>query len=68
MTPKIDQATADKIRKLYRDGIPNKILAWRFGLAKSTISMIVNGRTWSCDRPSPTPTPGDGTDSYSMKV
>ena len=30
MTPKIDQATADKIRKLYRDGIPNKILAWRF--------------------------------------
>jgi len=47
MQPKIDQQTADLIRQLRREkGTPLKILAWQFGLKKSTVSMIVTGRTW----------------------
>ena len=47
MIPKIDQPTADLIRKLRReDNIPVKILAWRFGVAKSTISAIINDLIW----------------------
>jgi len=44
---KIDQKTADLIRQLRREkGTPLKILAWQFGLQKSTVSMIVSGRIW----------------------
>ena len=47
MIPKIDQPTADLIRKLRREeNIPVKILAWRFGVAKSTISAIINDLIW----------------------
>jgi hypothetical protein len=60
VSAKIDLPTAETIRRLYRAGTPGKILAWRFGLNKSTISMIVNDRIWSSAPPSPTPGPGDG--------
>jgi hypothetical protein len=55
MIPKINQQTADLIRKLRReDNIPVKILAWRFGVAKSTISAIINELTWR-DHDTPPP-------------
>jgi hypothetical protein len=58
MLPKIDQPTADLIRKLRReDGIPVKILAWRFGVAKSTISAIINDLTWRNEDTCPDCTP-----------
>jgi len=43
---KITQDIADEIRKLSRDGASNRQLRERYGLAKATISYIVNFRTW----------------------
>jgi DNA invertase Pin-like site-specific DNA recombinase len=50
MRPKIDQEKADLIRQLYRAGTPGKILAYQFGLNKSTVSMIVNNKIWQGQR------------------
>lgn len=46
MRRKIDQETADRIRELFRDGAPGKVLAHQFGIGKSTVSMIVNNLIW----------------------
>lgn len=43
---KIDQATADQMRIEYRDGATNRELREKYGLAKATVSYIVNGKTW----------------------
>lgn len=43
---KIDQATAIKIRSEFQSGMTNRKLREKYGLAKATISYIVNGRTW----------------------
>lgn len=49
MKPKIDFQIAELIRKRYRQGVPGKILAYRYGLTKSSISYIVNNRSWTAN-------------------
>jgi rod shape-determining protein MreB len=44
---KIDQAIADQMRAEYDAGATNRELRTKYGLAKATVSYIVNGRTWS---------------------
>jgi len=44
---KINPEIAAKIRKLANDGLTNRELREKFKLAKSTISYVVNSRTWN---------------------
>jgi hypothetical protein len=46
---KINYEVADQIRKDQLSGMTNKELRERYGLAKSTISYIVNGKTWTSE-------------------
>lgn len=43
---KIDQATAEQMRAEYLAGATNCDLRQKYGLAKATVSYIINGRTW----------------------
>jgi len=43
---KINQETAEIIRKESEEGATNKELRQKYGLAKATISYIINLRTW----------------------
>lgn len=43
---KIDQAIAEQMRAEYVAGATNRELRKKYGLAKATVSYIVNGRTW----------------------
>jgi hypothetical protein len=43
---KIDQETAEQMRIEYSAGATNRELRQKYGLAKATVSYIVNGRTW----------------------
>jgi hypothetical protein len=43
---KINQETAEKIRREYACGSSNRELRYKYGLAKATISYIVNRKTW----------------------
>jgi len=43
---KIDQKTADQMRAEYTAGATNRQLGEKYCLAKTTVSYIVNGRTW----------------------
>jgi len=78
MKPKLNQETAARIRALYRTGVPGKILAHRFDIAGSTVSMIIRNRTWKdpawqaelslFDPRSPTRSPGAGIAFWCGKV
>lgn len=43
---KINQETAERMRAEYRAGATNRQLREKYGLAKATVSYLVNGRTW----------------------
>lgn len=43
---KLANSDIPKIRKLSQDGLSNQQIAERFHVSRSTISMIVNGKTW----------------------
>ena len=47
---KVDQATAEKMRDEYSAGATNRELREKYGLAKATVSYIVNGKTWRSER------------------
>jgi hypothetical protein len=47
MPVKIDRQIAEEIRTLVREGMTQKEASYRFGLAKSTVSMIVANKIWS---------------------
>lgn len=47
MTPKLTQALADEIREVYAaGGVAYPQLQARYGVARSTISRIINGHIW----------------------
>jgi hypothetical protein len=50
---KIDQATAEEMRAEYVAGATNRDLRERYGLAKATVSYIINGRTWKSSQAIP---------------
>jgi len=78
MRPKLNQMSVRIIRDLYRAGASGKDLAFLYGVSKSTISGLINNKTWkdsrwqaellSFDPRSPTRSPGAGTASYSTKA
>jgi len=43
---KIDEHTANKIRILSSNGIPYSVICEKFGICKSTVSYVVNKKTW----------------------
>jgi transcriptional regulator with XRE-family HTH domain len=45
--PKLSLQQAEQIRIRFKNGITGKQLAYEYGVARSTISMIVNKRTWT---------------------
>lgn len=46
MRPKINLQKAEEIRVRFRQGEPGKVLAYEFGIQKSTVSAIVNDKIW----------------------
>jgi DNA-binding NarL/FixJ family response regulator len=46
MPVKIDRQIAEEIRALVRQGVTQKEIAYRVGLSKSTVSMIVANKVW----------------------
>jgi hypothetical protein len=46
MPVKIDRQKAEEIRELVRQGVTQKEVSYRTGLAKSTVSMIVANKVW----------------------
>jgi len=47
MPIKIDRQIAEEIRALVREGMTQKEAAYRVGLSKSAVSMIVANKVWS---------------------
>ena len=47
MPVKIDRQIAEEIRALVREGMTQKEVAYRVGLSKSAVSMIVANKVWS---------------------
>jgi len=48
MRTKLNYETAQTIRERAGDGEMQKILAYEYGVTKSTISMIITGKIWQC--------------------
>jgi hypothetical protein len=49
MVPKLDLDAARQIRERYAAGETGKVLAYKYGVSKSTISMVVKQRIWRDD-------------------
>jgi dTDP-4-dehydrorhamnose reductase len=49
MVPKLDLDAARQIRQRYAAGETGKVLAYKYGVSKSTISMVVKQRIWRDD-------------------
>lgn len=48
MSVKLTYELAQTIRDRFAAGTPGKVLAFEYGVSKGNISMIINGKIWTC--------------------